>query len=129
MGVSVFPGRDSLVPNVERVARDACARLAQATPESAHERLRDVLSRLVEELILEGGLLFLPLESEVGSVAVGSLPASKRALSEFLGRSRLQSGSTHSEVMVVADPPHGATRASCRLTITFICGRSVFARW
>ena len=109
MGVSVFPGRDNLVPNVERVARDACARLTQVTPESAHERLRDVLSRLVEELILEGGLLFLPLESQIGSLSIGSLPASKRALSEFLGRSRLQSVNGHSEVLVVADPPHGAT--------------------
>jgi len=67
-----------------------------------------MLSRLVEELILEGGLLFLPLESQIGSLTIGSLPASKRALSEFLGRSRLQSLS-QSEVLVVADPPHGAT--------------------
>lgn len=109
MGVSVFPGRDSLVPNVERVARDACARLAQGTPESVHDRLREVLSRLVEELILEGGLLFLPLESQIGSIAIGSLPASKRALSEFLGRSQLQSVTGQSKILAVADPPHGPT--------------------
>ena len=64
MGVSVFPGRENLVPNVERVARDACSRLAQATRESINERLRDVLSRMVEELVLEGGLFFVPLESQ-----------------------------------------------------------------
>jgi transcriptional regulator with GAF, ATPase, and Fis domain len=109
MGVSVFPGRDNLVPSVERAAREACARLAQTTPESVHERLRELLSRLVEELTLEGGLLFLPLESQIGSIAIGSLPASTRALSEFLGRSHLQGAGSHSKILAVADPPHGTT--------------------
>jgi transcriptional regulator with GAF, ATPase, and Fis domain len=109
MGVSVFPGRDSVVPNVERVTRDACSRLGQATPESLQERLRDALSRLVEQLTLDGGLLFLPIESQIGSIAVGCLPASKRALAEFLGRTRFWSTSSHSEILVVAEPPHVTT--------------------
>ena len=91
MGVSVFPGRENLVPNVERVARDACSRLAQATRESINERLRDVLSRMVEELVLEGGLFFVPFESQIASIAIGSLPASGRAVAECLAGSRLQS--------------------------------------
>jgi len=75
MGVSVFPGRENLVPNVERVARDACSRLTQATRESINDRLRDVLSRLVEELVLEGGLFFVPFEPQIANIAIGSLPA------------------------------------------------------
>jgi transcriptional regulator with GAF, ATPase, and Fis domain len=109
MGVSVFPGRDNLVPNFERVARDVCARLAQITPESVPERLREVLSRLVEELTLEGGLFYLPLEPQIEGLSIGSLPASKRALSELLGRSQLQSVTGHAKVLAVADPPHGTT--------------------
>jgi formate hydrogenlyase transcriptional activator len=106
MGVSVFPGRENLVPNVEQLARDACARLAQATRESIHERLRDVLSRLTEELALEGGLFFVPLEPQIANVAVGNLPVSSRAVAECLGSSRLQSAASHPELLVVADPPH-----------------------
>jgi formate hydrogenlyase transcriptional activator len=106
MGVSVFPGRENLVPNVERVARDACSRLAQTTRESIHERLRDVLSRMVEELVLEGGLFYVPSEPQLANVAVGSLPVSSRAVAECLGGSRLQGVSSFPEVLVVADPPH-----------------------
>ena len=112
MGVSVFPGRENLVPNVERVARDACSRLAQATRESINERLRDVLSRMVEELVLEGGLFFVPLESQIASIAIGSLPASGRAVAESLAGSRLQSVASFPDVLVVAEPPHhGRTTA------------------
>jgi formate hydrogenlyase transcriptional activator len=106
MGVSVFPGRENLVPNVERVARDACSRLAQATRESINERLRDVLSRLVEELVLEGGLFFVPYEPQIANIAIGSLPASSRAITECLSGSRLQNLAGSAEVLVVADPPH-----------------------
>jgi transcriptional regulator with GAF, ATPase, and Fis domain len=106
MGVSVFPGRENLIPNVERVARDACSRLAQATRESIHERLRDVLSRLVDELVLEGGLFFVPFEPQVANVAIGSLAASNRAVAECLAGSRLQNSQDDPEVLVVADPPH-----------------------
>jgi formate hydrogenlyase transcriptional activator len=106
MGVSVFPGRENLVPNVERVARDACSRLTQATRESTPERLREVLSRLIEELVLEGGLLFLPGEPQLSNIAIGSLPASVRAVTECLAASRLQSMASHPDVLVVADPPH-----------------------
>jgi formate hydrogenlyase transcriptional activator len=106
MGVSVFPGRESLAPNVERVARDACSRLAQVPREAVHERLRDTLSRLVDELVLEGGLFYLPGESQISNIAIGSLPASARAVSECLGASRLQSVASHPDVLVVADPPH-----------------------
>jgi formate hydrogenlyase transcriptional activator len=106
MAVSVFPGRENLVPNVERVARDACSRLAQPTRESINERLRDVLSRMVEELVLEGGLFFVPFESQIASIAIGSLPASGRAVAECLAGSRLQSVPSSSDVLVVAEPPH-----------------------
>jgi formate hydrogenlyase transcriptional activator len=106
MGVSVFPGRENLVPNVERVARDACSRLAQTTRESINERLRDVLSRMVEELVLEGGLFFVPFESQIANIAIGSLPASGRAVSECLAGSRLQSVPSFPDVLVVAEPPH-----------------------
>ena len=106
MGVSVFPGRENLVPNVERVARDACSRLAQATRESIHERLRDVVSRMVDELVLEGGLFYVPFEPQVANIAVGSLPVSNRAIAECLAGSRLQSVANYPEVLVVADPPH-----------------------
>jgi transcriptional regulator with GAF, ATPase, and Fis domain len=112
MGVSVFPGRENLVLNVERVARDACSRLAQATRESINERLRDVLSRMVEELVLEGGLFFVPFESQIANISIGSLPASGRAIGEYLAGSRLQSVANSSDVLVVADPPHqGRTTA------------------
>ena len=112
MGVSVFPGRENLVLNVERVARDACSRLAQTTRESINERLRDVLSRMVEELVLEGGLFFVPLESQIASIAIGSLPASGRAVAECLAGSRLQNVASFPDVLVVAEPPHnGRTTA------------------
>jgi len=112
MGVSVFPGRENLVPNVERVARDACSRLALATRESINERLRDVLSRMVEELVLEGGLFFVPLESQIASIAIGSLPASGRAVAECIAGSRLQNVANFPDVLVVAEPPHhGQTSA------------------
>jgi transcriptional regulator with GAF, ATPase, and Fis domain len=65
-----------------------------------------VLSRLVDELVLEGGLLFLPSEP-AGNIAIGSLPASTRALTEFFGGSRLQNVASDAEVLVVTDPPHG----------------------
>src|SRR5688572_1896947 len=106
MGVSVFPGRENLVPNVERLARDACARLAQSTRESIHERLRDVLSRLSEELALEGGLFFVPFEPQIANVAIGDLPVSSRSIAECLAGSRLQSAASHPEVLAVVDPPH-----------------------
>ncbi len=106
MAVSVFPGRENLVPNVERVARDACSRLAQATRESINERLRDVLSRMVEELVLEGGLFFVPFEPQISSIAIGTLPATGRAVAECLAGSRLQSVASSPDVLVVAEPPH-----------------------
>jgi transcriptional regulator with GAF, ATPase, and Fis domain len=106
MGVSVFPGRENLVPNVERVARDACSRLAQATRESINDRLRDVLSRMVEELVLEGGLFFVPFEPQIANIAIGSLPASGRAIAECLAAGRLKSVPDAPEVLVVSDPPH-----------------------
>jgi len=106
MGVSVFPGRENLVPNVERVARDACSRLTQATRESINDRLRDVLSRLVEELVLEGGLFFVPFEPQIANIAIGSLPASGRAIAECLAGGRLKNVPGSPEVLVVSDPPH-----------------------
>jgi transcriptional regulator with GAF, ATPase, and Fis domain len=57
-------------------------------------------------MVLEGGLFFVPLESQVANIAIGSLPASGRAVAECLAGGRLQGGPNDPEVLVVADPPH-----------------------
>ena len=43
MGVSAFPGRENRLPNIERAAQDACARLTQASSESLDDRLRELI--------------------------------------------------------------------------------------
>jgi len=108
MGVSAFPGRDNRLPNIERTAQDACARLSQASPESLDDRLRDVLSRLIDEMGLEGGLLVPAANQRAKNVAVGSAMVSGRLVSEFLTRPRVQGVTGHSEILVVAGPPHGS---------------------
>jgi len=113
MGVSVFPGRENLVPNVERVARDACSRLTQATRESINDRLRDVLSRLVEELVLEGGLFFVPFEPQIANIAIGSLPASGRAIAECLAAGRLKSIPGAPEVLSACRTSFHVTCSGC----------------
>jgi len=109
MGVSAFPGRDSRLANIERAVQDACARLNQAPSESLDDRLRDAISRLVDELTLEGGLLVLPSNQRAKNVAVGSAVSSGRLVSEFLARPRVQGVTGQSEVLVVAGPPNGTS--------------------
>jgi transcriptional regulator with GAF, ATPase, and Fis domain len=109
MGVSAFPGRDNRLPNVERAAQDACARLTQTFPESLDDRLRDVLARLIDELGLEGGLLVPTSNQRAKNVAVGSAMTSGRLVSEFLTRPRVQGVTGHSEILVVSGPPHGSS--------------------
>src|SRR5262245_26526957 len=107
MGVSAFPGRENRLPNIERAAQDACARLNQSPSGSLDDRLRDVLTRLPDELGLEGGLLVLP--SRAKNVAVGSALTSGRLVSEFLTRPRVQGVTGHSEILIVSGPPHGSS--------------------
>jgi transcriptional regulator with GAF, ATPase, and Fis domain len=107
MGVSAFPGRENRLPHFDRAAQDACARLNQASPESLDDRLREVLSRLIDDLGLEGGLLVLP--SRAKNVAVGSALTSGRLVSEFLTRPRVQGVTGHNEILVVSGPPHGSS--------------------
>ena len=79
--------------------------------------------------MLEGGLFFVPLNHKIASIAIGGLPVSGRAVAECLAGSRLQSVASFPEVLVVADPPHqGQGELPCLRTITFTCGRWVFAR-
>jgi len=108
MGVSAFPGRENRLPNIERVAQDACARLSQSSSESLEDRLRDALTRLIDELGLEGGLLVVPSGQRAKSVAVGSALTSGRLVSEFLARPRVQGATGHCEILVVSGPPHGS---------------------
>ena len=109
MGVSAFAGRNNGLPNIERVAQELCARLGQGPPESVDDRLREVLSRLVDELGLDGGLLVLPPGHRAKGIAVGSALTSGRVVSEFLGRPRVQGIAGQSEILFVAGPPHSST--------------------
>jgi transcriptional regulator with GAF, ATPase, and Fis domain len=108
MGVSAFPGRDSRLPNVERIVEELSDRLKRISSESLEDRLRDALTRLVDELGVEGGLLTLPAGHRVRNVAVGSALTSGRLVSEFLGRSRVQAVTSQSPMLVVSGPPNGA---------------------
>ena len=108
MGVSAFPGRENRHPHIERAAQDVCARLSQSSSEPLEDRLRDALSRLVDELGLEGGLLVVPSGQRAKSVAVGSALTSGRLVSEFLARPRVQGATGHAEILVVSGPPHGS---------------------
>jgi transcriptional regulator with GAF, ATPase, and Fis domain len=109
MGVSAFPGRDNRVPTIERISQDVSARLGQTSKEPLEDRLRDVLSRLVDELALEAGLLVLPSGHRVKNVPVGSALTSGRVVSEFLARPRVQGVIGQSDVLFVAGPPHSST--------------------
>ena len=108
MGVSAFPGRDRL-PNVDKIAQDLCARLNPASSEPLEDRLREVLSRLVDELALEGGLFVSPTGQRARNVAVGSAATSGRLLSEFLGRPRVQAATAQAPMLVVSGPPHSTS--------------------
>ncbi len=111
MGVSAFPGRDNRLQSLERVSQELCARLSHAAPETLDDRLREVLSRFVDELALDGGLLTLPSSHRVRSVAVGSALTSGRVVSEFLSRPRVQGVLGQAEVLLVAGAPHSTTSA------------------
>ena len=106
MGVSAFPGRDHRLPNVEKIAQELCARLTPTSSEPLEVRVREVLSRLVDELGLEGGLFVSPSGQRARNVAVGSALTSGRLLSEFLGRPRVQAAAAQSAMLVVSSPPH-----------------------
>ena len=109
MGVSAFPGRDNRLPNVERIAQELSARLNPISSEPLEDRLREVLSRLVDELGLEGGLFVSPSGQRARNVAVGSALTSGRLLSEFLGRPRVQAATAQSAMLVVSGPPHSTS--------------------
>jgi transcriptional regulator with GAF, ATPase, and Fis domain len=106
MGVSAFPGRDNRLSNIERVAQDLCARVSQISKDAPDDCVRDVLSRLVDELALEGGLLVLPSNRRGKAVACGSALTSGRLVSEFLSRPRVQGVTSQADVLLVVGPPH-----------------------
>lgn len=109
MGVSAFPGRENRLADVERATHAACARLSQVSSDRLDDRLRDVLSRLINELALEGALLVLPADQRAKNVAVGSASTSGRLVSEFLARPSVQDVTASSEVLLVSGPPNGAS--------------------
>jgi transcriptional regulator with GAF, ATPase, and Fis domain len=109
MGVSAFPGRENRLPNVEKIAQELSARLNPMSSEPLEDRLREVLSRLVDELGLEGGLFVSPSGQRARNVAVGSALTSGRLLSEFLGRPRVQAATAQSAMLVVSGPPHSTS--------------------
>jgi transcriptional regulator with GAF, ATPase, and Fis domain len=109
MGVSAFPGRDNVLPDIDRLSQDLCARLNQTAADAVDDRVREVLARLVDELSLDGGLLVLPAGQNGKSVAVGSALTSGRVVAEFLARPRVQGILGQSEILLVAGPPHSTT--------------------
>jgi transcriptional regulator with GAF, ATPase, and Fis domain len=109
MGVSAFPGRDSRPSSIERISQELCARLSEISSASLEDRLREVVSRLVDELEVDGGLLVVPAGHRGKGLAVGTGLTSGRVVSEFLGRPRVQGIVTQSEILFVAGPPHSTT--------------------
>jgi transcriptional regulator with GAF, ATPase, and Fis domain len=109
MGVSAFPGRDNRPSHIERVAEELCARLGEISSMSLEDRLRDVVSRMLDELELDGGLLVVPAGHRGKGLAVGTGLTSGRVVSEFLSRPRVQGILTQSEILFVAGPPHSTT--------------------
>ena len=109
MGVSAFPGRDNRSSYIERLTQELCAGLSPISSESPEDRLRDVISRIVDELELDGGLVVVPAGHRGKGLAVGMGLTSGRVVAEFLGRPRVQGILTQSEVLFVAGPPHSTT--------------------
>jgi len=109
MGVSAFPGRDNRLPNVEKIAQELCSRLTPISSEPLDDRVREVLSRLVDVLGLEGGLFVSPSGQRARNVAVGSALTSGRLLTEFLGRPRVQAATAQSAMLVISGPPHSTS--------------------
>jgi len=109
MGVSAFPGRDNRLPNVEKLAQELCSRLTPISSEPLDDRVREVLSRLVDVLGLEGGLFVSPSGQRARNVAAGSALTSGRLLTEFLGRPRVQAATAQSAMLVISGPPHSTS--------------------
>jgi len=109
MGVSAFPGRDNRLPNVEKIAQELCSRLTPISSEPLDDRVREVLSRLVDVLGLEGGLFVSPSGQRARNVAVGSALTSGRLLTEFLGRPRVQAATAQSAILIISGPPHSTS--------------------
>ena len=109
MGVSAFPGRDSRPQPIEQLSLDVSARLSGISSEPLEDRLREAITRLVDELALDGGLLAVPASHRGRGIAVGSGLTSGRVVSEFLVRPRVQGILAQSEVLFVAGPPHSTT--------------------
>jgi transcriptional regulator with GAF, ATPase, and Fis domain len=111
MGISAFPGRDSRLPNFDRLAQELCARLDALSPETLDDRLRDVLTRVVDALGFESGLLQPPAGLRVRPQFVGGALSSGRSVAEFLARPRVQGVIAQSDVLLVASAPHSSTSA------------------
>ena len=109
MGVSAFPGRDNRLPNVEKLAQEQCSRLTPISSEPLDDRVREVLSRLVDVLGLEGGLFVSPSGQRARNVAAGSALTSGRLLTEFLGRPRVQAATAQSAILIISGPPHSTS--------------------
>jgi formate hydrogenlyase transcriptional activator len=104
MAVSVFPGPNSRPSDVEELAAEICVQLADVSSQSLEGRLRHALSRLMDGLALEGGLLILP-PGDQRPVAAGTALVSGRALIEFVSRPGVHEAARSSDVLVIAGPP------------------------
>jgi transcriptional regulator with GAF, ATPase, and Fis domain len=110
MGVSLFPGVNGRRPEVEEIAADICTRLADSSsPQSVDERIRQALARLVDGLTLEGGLFIPPAGREQRPIAVGTALMTGRVIVEFLGRPRVQSVSSESDMLLIAGAPQASS--------------------
>ena len=104
MAVSVFPGPNSRPTDVEELAAEICVQLADVSSQPLEGRLRHALSRLMDGLALEGGLLILP-PGDQRPVAVGAALVSGRALIEFVARPGVHDAAHSSDVLLIAGPP------------------------
>jgi len=106
MAVSVFPGPNSSSrpSDVEELAAEICVQLADVSSQPLEARLRNALSRLMDGLALEGGLLILP-PGDQRPVAAGTALMSGRALIEFVGRPGVHEAARSSDVLLIAGPP------------------------
>jgi transcriptional regulator with GAF, ATPase, and Fis domain len=104
MAVSVFPGPNSRPTDVEELTAEICVQLADVSSQPLEGRLRQAMTRLVDGLALEGGLLIGP-PGDQRPVAVGTALMSGRALIEFVGRPGVQEAARSSDVLLIAGPP------------------------
>ena len=108
MSVSVFRERDDS-RHLESAVDDIRARLSHTAPESIEEGLRYAVSRLVDALALEGGLLVFPEGCRLAAIAVGGESIAGRALGELLALPRVRGLAAQSELMLVIGAPHDGT--------------------